>query len=232
GTFTPRTTGAHSLVYEAADSFGNKGTSVVSVNVGGGKAGNVLGQTSLTIGPGTKGGYTEQYIYDEKVSMIVNVSNHGLIQFNMRGPVGANQDWPDGMILRVAGPTVTVSSYSHDKLIFGQAPNPFAADGKLGVDALLEFQVVNVIVSGVEYIKVRIWFQSEELTWSAAGNGGMIGIEDGSQAIYRRVSDFNGKDAYNIYAGPFWVSSYSDLNGSITIKELRIDGSSCTKPGI
>lgn len=230
GTYTPKTVGIHRLVYEVTDSFGNKTVKYINVNVTGGVTGNVLGATQLVIGPGTSDGYTSQYVYDKKISMIVNVASQGLIQFNLRGAVGSNRDWPEGLILRFVGTDVQLSSYQHDKIIYGRAPNPFAVEWRLGVDVLLEFQVVNVTVGGIEYIKTRVWLQSEELTWEASGNGGLVKVEQGTRAIYRKVSDFGGRDSANIYAGPLWVSSYADEKGSITISELRIDGTSCKRP--
>lgn len=228
GKYYPMTAGTQKVIYSVSDSFGNTTKKEFNIVVTGGTTGNILGSTTIGTSGGGKGLTSAEYIYDQKVSMILNISElSSVIMFNVRGPVGV-QDWPTGMVIRfVNDNTITVSASGHDSYIFGTTSYS-KQKYIVGTDILFEYQVKNVKIDDVEYIRVQIWIQGEELQFKAnATNGGMVGLEEGVNAIYRKLSDFTGALAENIYSSPFWISAY---NSSMEVKELRIDGTSCTKP--
>ncbi|HEY8390261.1 MAG TPA: hypothetical protein VIL26_04850 [Clostridia bacterium] len=228
-TFIPLIDGAHKLVYKVTDSFGNTVTKEVPVNVTGVPSGNILSD-NLELA-GNAQGITNVYQYDRKVSMLMNVQKYSTLQFLTRGPIGGNADWPQGIVIRLAdNGKIDVSAFKHDEAIFGSTNNPYALEYNRNTTTLFEYQVSNVTIEGIEYIRVQVWFQGKALEWAARpDNGGYINLEDGVTAIYRKVSDFTAGQAANIYAGPIWVSAAAGV-GRLTISELRIDGTSCDKP--
>lgn len=228
GNYYPMTAGTQKVIYSITDTFANVATKEFTIVVNGTSSGNVLGNTTLGSSNGGKGLTSTEYIYDQKVSMILNISElTNIVMFNVRGPV-SNQDWPTGMVIRFVNTNViTVSASGHDAYIFGNA-----AYSKqkyiVGCDILFEYQVKNVVVDDVEYIRVQIWVQGEELEFTVnETNGGIVGLEAGINALYKKASDFTGALSENIYSSPFWMSVY---NASADVKELRIDGTSCAKP--
>lgn len=228
GNYYPMTAGTQRVIYSVSDTFGNTAMQEFTVEVRSTASGNMLGGTTIGTSGGGKGLTSAEYIYDQKVSMILNISElTSIVMFNVRGPV-VNQDWPTGMVIRFVNTnTISVSASGHDSYIFG---NTAYSRQKyiVGCDILFEYQVKNVVIDGVEYIRVQIWIQEEELAFTAnATYGGLVGLEEGVNALYRRVSDFTGALSENIYSSPFWMSAYS---ASADVKELRIDGTSCEKP--
>lgn len=227
GKYYPMTAGTQRVVYTVKDSFGNTTSKEFNVVVNSTASGNML-TTALGSSNGGVGLSDKEYIYDQKVSMILNISElTNIVMFNARGPV-KNGDWPNGLVIRFVNTNViSVSASEHDKFIYGTT-----AYSKqkyiLGCDILFEYQVKNVVIDGVEYIRVQIWVQGEELAFKADANyGGLVGLEEGINALYRKVESFTGASAENIYSSPFWMSVY---NASADVKELRIDGTSCEKP--
>ncbi|MBQ9709287.1 MAG: hypothetical protein IJV67_01540, partial [Clostridia bacterium] len=227
GDYYPMTAGEQKVVYSVSDAFGNSASKEITVIVNSTATGNML-DNELTTAQGGVGLANKEYVYDQKVSMIFNIEKQSsVIQFNTRGPV-KNVDWPNGIVIRITElGGIDVSAAWHDHCIYGRT-----AYSKqkywLGCDILFEYQNVNVVVDGVEYIRTQIWVQGETLAFEAdESKGGYTNLEDGVSALYRKVSDFVDEQAENIYSGPFWVATNI---ATITIKELRIDGTSCEKP--
>lgn len=228
GNYTPMTAGVQTVIYRVSDSFGNVTEKSFTITVKSTTAGQLLTEP-MGIGHPGKGLLTSQYVYDEKVSMLMNIEKYGsVIMFNLRGPV-KNTEWPGGMVLRFDSDGITLSSHGHDSNIFGRTTWEFWKF-RVGTDMLFEYQTKNVVIDGVEYIRVQAWINGKALKWTAdASRGGVVGLEEGIDAIYRKVSDFtsDAAEANNIYSSPFFVAAY---NSSVLIKELRMDGQSCTCP--
>ena len=229
GKYYPMTAGTQTVIYSIADAFGNVATKQMTIVVNSTASGNLLGEGKELLSSGSGAGLADkEYIYDQKVSTIINIAEQrSIIQFNARGPV-KNNDWPNGLVIRIRETgDIQVSAAWHDHCIYGQT-----AYSKqkywLNQDILFEYQTKNVVVDGTEYIRLQIWVQGEELVFTAdANNGGLINLEEGVNALYRKVVDFTGEQVDNVYSTPFWVAAYQS---TITIKEVRIDGTSCEKP--
>lgn len=228
GKYYPMTAGTQTVIYTVKDSFGNVASTSFEVVVNSITSGNVLTKEVFASGQGSVGLSANEYVYDQKVSMILNISElTTIVMFNARGPVN-NADWPEGLVIRFTNTNqIDVSANKHDSAIFGST-----AYSKqkyiVGNDILFEYQVKNVMVQDVEYIRVQIWVMGEELVFNPSANhGGLIGLEEGINALYRKKSDFTAASAENIYSSPFWMSVY---NSTATIKELRMDGTSCEMP--
>lgn len=225
--YAPMTAGVQTVIYRVSDSFGNVTEKSFTVTVKSTASGNMLSEP-LVVGHPGKGMLNSQYVYDEKVSMLVHVEKDYVTMINLRGPV-QNTEWPKGMVLRTADGGFWLSSNAHDTNIFGTYSWEFMKYIQ-GNDILLEYQVKNVVIDGVEYIRVQVWINGKVLKCSArAENGGYKNLEEGVEALYRKVSDFaaNEKEVDNIYSSPVFVACYQ---GSWIIKELRMDGQSCTCP--
>ncbi len=227
GNYYPMTAGVQTVIYRVSDSFGNVAEKRFTVTVKSTSSGDILKGEPLGVSNSGKGLTGEQYIYDEKVSMILHIEQKkNIIQFNLRGDY-QNADWPKGMVLRMDNESINLSSHGHDNNIYGNTTWEFYKY-MVGNDILFEYQTKNVVIAGEEYIRVQVWINGTELVWSAAKDG-LVGLEDGVNAIYRKVSDFtaNESEKDNIYSTPFWVAPYQS---TIVIKELRIDGTSCARP--
>ncbi len=227
-TYEPKTAGTQQAIYTVEDRFGNVCTKTVTIEVkSAGKTGNLLAEP-MTISGGSNGLKNEEYIYGQKVSMIINLSEfNSTIMFNMRGPVNT-ANWPTGMVLRFNNlGKVNVSARGHDSYIYGEAVYADVAN-ILDCDILFEYQTQNVTIDGVEYIWTRVWIQGEELVFSASKDG-LTGLQSGVGGIYRKVSDFeaNADQVENVYSSYFWCAAYKS---TLTIKELRTDGTSCNLP--
>ena len=227
GDYYPMTAGTQKVIYSIADAFGNTATKEMTIVVNSVTNGNLLDKELVSSGNGV-GLANKEYIYDQKVSTIINIEEQkSVIQFNARGPV-KNNDWPNGIVIRITDTNlIDVSAAWHDHCIYGSTSYSKQKYWK-GQDILFEYQTKNVVIEGVEYIRVQIWVQGEELVFNADGSkGGLVGLEEGVNALYRKVEDFVDEQVENVYSSPFWVAAY---NSTITVKEVRIDGTSCTKP--
>lgn len=227
GNYTPMTAGVQTVIYRVSDSFGNIAEKRFTITVKGDVSGQLL-KEPMGIGHPGSGLITSQYVYDEKVSMVLNVEKMNVVMFNLRGSV-KNTEWPSGMVLRFSSDGIQLSGHGHDSNIFGSTYWEYWKF-LLGNDILFEYQTKNVVINGVEYIRVQVWINGKALVWTPdESRGGLVGLEDGVDAIYRKVSDFtnNEAEADNIYSSPFFVAAYQ---GSVLIKELRMDGVSCTCP--
>ncbi len=234
--YYPMTAGVQKVTYVISDAFGNSTTESfeVTVNAGSNRSDMLSGENAINLyGANMNRSLTgKEHIYDQKVSMVLNMEkNDGVVMFNVRGTV-SNGDWPKGMVIRFRGGsnTVEISAKEHDQQIFGVASwdmMQYAISQK--ADFLFEYQIENVTVGGVEYVRARMWIQGEELTFKVPSNGqgGEIGVESGSKAIYKKVSTFTGDLKQNLYSSPFHIASYNSI---VSVKSLRIDGTSCTKP--
>lgn len=227
GDYYPMTAGTQKVIYSIADAFGNTATKEMTIVVNSVTNGNLLDKELVSSGSGV-GLANKEYIYDQKVSTIINIEEQkSVIQFNARGPV-KNNDWPNGIVIRITDTNlIDVSAAWHDHCIYGSTSYSKQKYWK-GQDILFEYQTKNVVIEGVEYIRVQIWVQGEELVFNADGSkGGLVGLEEGVNALYRKVEDFVDEQVENVYSSPFWVAAY---NSTITVKEVRIDGTSCDKP--
>ena len=227
GDYYPMTAGTQKVIYSISDTFGNIATKEVTITVNSTASGNLLDKELVSSGSGV-GLANKEYIYDQKVSTIINIgSQKSVIQFNARGPV-KNNDWPNGLVIRITDTNkIEVSAAWHDHCIYGSGSYSRQAYWQ-GQDILFEYQTKNVVVDGVEYIRVQVWVQGEAIDFTVDGSkGGLSNLEEGVVALYRKVSDFVGEQEENIYSSPFWVAAY---NSTISVKEVRIDGTSCEKP--
>ncbi len=229
GIYCPNTAGTQVAYFTVSDMFGNTTVATVEIHVASkNKTGNLL-TDPITVSSGNANGLpSEEYIYDQKVSMILNIEKlDSVLMFNVRGPV-VNNNWPKGMVLRwTKNGEIEISANGHDSHIFGKTEYELFELAK-GLDILFEYQVDNVTIDGVEYIRTRVWIQGEELTFAAC-NDGLIGLEADVKGVYRKVSDFLNNEAQeeNIYSSYFWAAASSS---TVTIKELRTDGTSCEMP--
>ena len=227
GKYTPMTAGVQTVIYRVSDSFGNTAEKSFTITVKSTTSGQLLAEP-MGIGHPGKGLTASQYVYDEKVSMVLNIEKHNVVMFNLRGPV-KNTEWPNGLVLRFTNDGISLSGHGHDANIYGNTNWEFWKF-RLGNDILFEYQVKNVVIDGVEYIRVQAWINGKALVWTGvADRGGLTGLEEGVNAIYRKVSDFtsNEAEADNIYSSPFFAAVYQ---GSMVVKELRMDGQSCACP--
>lgn len=227
GKYTPMTAGVQKVTYRVSDSFGNVTEKSFTITVKSTTSGQLL-SSPMAIGHPGQGLTTSQYVYDEKVSMVLNIEKMNVVMFNLRGAI-KNTEWPSGMVLRFTSDGISLSSHGHDSNIYGNTTWEFWKF-RLGNDILFEYQTKNVVINGVEYIRVQAWINGNVLKWSAVSDkGGYVGLEEGVEAIYRKVSDFtsDAAEVNNIYSSPFFAAVYQ---GSMTIKELRMDGTSCTCP--
>lgn len=225
--YVPMTAGVQTVIYRVSDAFGNTAEKRITVTVNSTTSGQLLSEPMGIAHPG-KGLLTSQYVYEEKVSMVLNLEKHNVVMFNLRGQY-KNNEWPQGLVLRFTNDGISLSSHGHDNNIYGTTNWEFWKF-RLGNDILFEYQTKNVVIDGVEYIRVQAWINGKALKWSANSyRGGITGLEEGVDAIYRKLSDFTSieAEAENIYSGPFFVANYG---GSMEIKELRMDGQSCTCP--
>lgn len=163
--------GEHYIVYTVADEFGNVAEKRVKVIVTGGKTGDLISavpgydvdDASVAINNSYMQ-YSEQKVLNEKVSVILNVTNDaGLLFFNIAGEVGGNHDWPNGMVMRFVTGAIEVSARGHDGYIFGRFPNPYNDAYNKDWDTLFEYQLTTLTVDNVEYVRIRLWFCGEEL---------------------------------------------------------------------
>ena len=227
GDYYPMTAGTQKVIYSVSDPFGNTSTKEISIVVNSTASGNLLDKELVSSGSGV-GLANKEYIYDQKVSTIINIeAQKSVIQFNARGPV-KNNDWPNGIVIRITDTNkIEVSAAWHDHCLYGSGSYSKQAYWK-GQDILFEYQTKNVVVDGVEYIRVQVWVQGEAIDFTPDGSkGGFANLEEGVVALYRKVSDFVDEQAENVYSSPFWVAAY---NSTIAVKEVRIDGTSCDKP--
>jgi len=225
--YVPMTAGVQNVIYRVSDSFGNTAEKRVTVTVKSTTSGQLLTE-ELGIGMPGKGLLNNQHVYDEKVSMLLNVEKMQVVMFNLRGQY-KNNEWPQGLVLRFTNDGISLSGHGHDSNIYGNTNWEFWRF-LLGNDILFEYQTKNVVIDGVEYIRVQTWINGKALKWNAISErGGIVGLEDGVDAIYKKLSDFTSDEAEvnNIYSGPFFAAVY---NGSMVIKEFRMDGQSCTCP--
>ncbi len=225
GNYVPMTAGVQTVTYSVSDSFGNVSTKSFTVTVNSTTSGQLISEP-VGIGHPGKAWNTSQYVYDEKVSMVLNIEKHSVVMFNLRGAY-QNAEWPKGLVLRFTSDGISLSGHGHDNNIYGNTTWEYW-DFRLKNDILFEYQTKNVVINDVEYIRVQAWINGKVLKWTATRDG-EVGLEDGIDAIYRKVSAFtsNEAEAYNIYSSPFFAAVY---NGSMVIKELRMDGESCTCP--
>ncbi len=224
GVYYPMAAGKQEIVYTVSDLYGNITTKKVVVNVEGlNKTGNLL-SSELTVANGSGGLAAEEYIYTQKVSSIIKINTlDSLVMFNTLGSV-FNNAWPQGVVLRFTNTkTITVSASGHDSAIYGSFD--FSEMDILNKDIVFEYQNTFVEIGGETYLRTQVWINGEALEFiPSAMNGGATNLEDGVVALYRNVGEFIGDQAENLYASPFWVACY---NASVTIKELRTDGTSC-----
>lgn len=231
--YYPGTAGTQKVIYSVTDSFGNVTRKEITVNVASlNKQGNLLPEDGLVIANGGKGlrGEGDEWIYDQKVSMIANINKMGAaIQFNLRGAIGSNVQWPNGLVVKFNTAGIHLSARGHDMYEYGGASYELWKY-IVGVDFLFEYQTENVMYENEEYIRVRLWIQGQELTYTAdASRGGYVNL-GGEPGIYRKVSAFFDMpdQMENIYSSPFWVGCHDESD--IKICKLRIDGESFEVP--
>ncbi len=225
GKYTPMTAGTQTIYYTVVDAFGNTTEKTVTVVVASAASstGDLLNE-AVTIVNGTPFTYRNENIYDQKISAIVNVTDvNGVYMFGVRGPVD-NTDWPQSVVLRLTNNGVDISAKGHDGAIFGNHGWE-AGEYVAGQDMLLEFEIKNVVVSGVEYVRVRLWINGKSVgIWDQTGNNYNRLEDENMLSVYKPLDDFVALRADSIYSTPLHIAVY---NGSMTLKQLRIDGTSC-----
>lgn len=227
------TPGEHKLLYTVEDFAGNKEQIEIPVTVTGQKTGNLLvdsenftgvndGEIHLN-GNNEQGAYySAQYIYEEKVSMVLKVEGSALLLFNLRGET-VDDIWIKGLVLKLDGSgNMKIGTYGHDKQEFATAKNPFSLDYNRGQFVLFEYQTQNVIIESEEYLKVNVWFDGKKIEWTPDASVHGVVSEDGSAMI--KVADLLPQSTA-ASAGKFYVTClFKDAD--LVIKEIRIDGKS------
>ncbi len=226
--------GTHTIQYVVADEFGNTATKEVTVNVTGGVTGDLVSKMTgysastqeVLIASGSSTIYSGQKVFDEKVSLILNVSsNSGLFFLNILGDY-ANDEWPNGMVMRFTGSTLEVSALGHDKYLFGYFEDPFKNPYNRDWNVLFEYQTTIIEVDGEQYVRVRIWFCGTELVPTRTEHGGVKYSElvpngEGG-GVCLAVSAVQENAPQNLKAGYIHYNSYNGF--TVSVKGMRIDG--------
>lgn len=259
--FTFRSAGTNILRYEVSDYNDNVTTKDIAIIVMGGNTGNLFADTDLwysTSGASFKndtvsiktGGTTITYggqkIYDEKVSMLINLDVMGdsgedgtrILLINLRGGKGVNKvpqtalnpdgstdfAWNNGLTLMIHsmyGVIIKGNGYNSSDYAVAQLPAGTVYDTFNGKDVELAVQVTDVYEGEIfQGIRIQLWINGTKMTW-----GGNFADENGDVFLSNRVVNINENLTQ---AG--WLSFYFNeadiVNGEQTIlKALTIDGS-------
>lgn len=259
--FVFRAAGVNILRYEVSDYNGNITTKDIAILVKNGNVGNLFADPDLWYGTsgaifknntvsikagGTTIAYAGQKIYDEKVSMLINLDVMGsgsedgtrILMINLRGGKGLNKipqtvlnpdgstdfAWNDGVTLMIHsmyGVIIKGSGYNSADYAVAQLPAGTVYDTFNGKNVELSVQVTDVYDGEVfQGVRIQLWLDGTKITW-----GGGFADENGDVFLSSRVVNVNENLTQ---AG--WLSFYFNeadtVNGEQTvIKALTIDGS-------
>ena len=261
-SFTFRATGTNILRYEVTDYNDNVTYKDIAILVTGGNIGNLFADTDhwyktsgatinnsmvTILSGGTTITYGGQKIYDEKVSMLVNLDilrsgndGTGILLIGIRGGKGVNKvpqtavnpegssdyAWPEGMTLLLSnlyGLILKGDGYNSSDLAVAQLPDGTIYDTFNGKDVELSFQATDVYEGDVfKGIRFQLWLDGQKVKW-----GGSLTDENGDVFLPSRVVNIN---EHLTQAG--WLSFYFNdadtvNNEHCVLKALTIDG---TKP--
>ena len=261
-SFTFHAAGTNTLRYEVGDYNGNVTYKDITILVNGGNIGNLFDDTDhwyktsgATINNsmvtimrgGTTITYGGQKIYDEKVSMLVNLDilksgndGTGILLIGIRGGKGVNKvpqsaanpegsndyAWPEGMTLLLSnlyGLILKGDGYNSSDYAVAQLPAGTVYDTFNGKDVELSFQATDVYEGDVfKGIRFQLWLDGQKVNW-----GGSFADENGDVFLSTRVVNVN---EHLTQAG--WLSFYFNdadtvNNEHSVLKALTIDG---TKP--
>lgn len=259
-SYTFRAAGENVIRYEVEDYNGNLAYKEIVVKVTGGASGNILERTDdwylgngvtlagdvLTAGGGASAfAYGGQKIYDEKVSMILNLDlaseaggadGSNIVLINVRGgknltkvPKTANHPsgvtdfgWPSGLsILFSSHYGLIVKSAGYDGSDYARAILSESLYETFRGDVELSFKVTDVYEEGAfKGVLFEMWLDGERVKF-----GGSFVDSDGNVFLTSRVVRLNEN---LLQAG--WLSMYindaDSVDGERTaIKALTIDGS-------
>lgn len=238
--------GTYTLTYKVMDSSWNESTKEVTVIVTGLKTGNLVSQftgynsqnNALSL-VNYSSKYSEQKVYEEKVSIVLNMKNNeGLFFIQARGSA-INTDWPKGVIFSIAGDKITVYAGGINTWGLGQFENPFSDVKNMRQNVKFEYQITQEIYKGIEYMRIRVWFCEEELTpvttynssnssdprnysFSGAQLQAFVGESINGDGLFCTVNEI--PSSYPIDASYPIFSAVNDR--SVDILEFRIDGAS------
>ena len=238
-TYSIGAVGTHYLVYRAEDMSENVTEVRVKVVVTGGVAGNVLVEdpanvtnidtttNTVTVGREQYTMYNGQYVYDQKVSLIVNVTNNELFMIGTHGMFNNNGIWLDTMTLSFAtdGKIYLSLKNYNDYLIATSKENVFAQEWYQNIDVRIEYQTVIEVIDGEESLHFMLWINDKMVTFEPEVSRGTQILKDGSVCL--PVKDIPEMYQKALYAGKFFLGCQ---NQNLTLKELRIDGTSCELP--
>ena len=238
-TYSIGAVGEHYLVYRAEDMSENVTEVRIKVIVTGGVKGNVLVEdpanvtnintatNTVTVGKEQYTMYNGQYVSDQKVSLIVNVTNGELFMIGTHGMFNNNGIWLDTMTLSFATDGkiyLSLKSYS-DYLIASSKENVFAQEWYQNIDVRIEYQTVIEVIDGEESLHFTLWINDKVITFDPEVSRGTQILEDGSVCL--PVKDIPEMYQKTLSAGKFFLGCQ---NQNLTLKELRIDGTSCELP--
>lgn len=257
GTYIFRAIGGNTLRYEVTDYSGNTTVKEIAVVVEGDESGNILKNqddfylgSGMTIDNGTlniKGGgnsfaYGKNKIYDEKVSILMNLGlastaggtdGTNILLINLRGgkqltkvPKTANAtdgvtdfNWPTGLTLLVTtfwGITLKPEGYDgadYANAILDQSMQEIFKDK----NTILSYQLTDEYAQDgtFEGVRFRLWINDTQIRFS-----GSFATEDGSVLLTPRVINTN----ENIMQAG-WFAMYLNDGVETDILSITIDGS-------
>ena len=262
--YTFHAAGLNTLRYEVEDYNGNVTQRDITILVEGIASGNIFEQkdswyttsgASLSNGimtvssGGTTFTYAGQKVYDEKISMRLNLDvmgasgndGTGILLINIRGGKGLNKlpqsglypdgsndfAWPEGMTLLISnlyGVILKGSGYNSSDYAVAQLPAGNVYDTFNGKDVDLSFQATDVYDENGNFkgIRFQLWLDGERINWA-----GGAADENGDIFLTSRVVRINENLTQAGWLS-FFFNEADTVNGEKTvIKALTIDG---TKP--
>lgn len=255
-----RAVGVNTLRYTVEDYNGNVTVKDITLVVTGGKTGNLFAYSDLwyhNVGATLKnesmtvrsGGATFAYggqkIYDEKVSMLLNLDVMGsggndgtnILLIGIRGGKGLHKvpkteanpggsddfSWPDGLALLIHkeyGVILKGEGYNSSDYAVAILPDGTVYDTFNGKDVELSFQATDVYEGDtLKGIRFQLWINGEKVSWS-----GSYVDENGDVFLSARVVNVNEQLTQ---AG--WLSFYFNEVDTVNseqsiVKSLTIDG--------
>ena len=114
--------------------------------------------------------YDGQYVYDEKVSVTVNLALSGHFDIVMRGPVQATS-WPTALRIRISDNElkVTTDIKASDKLLCTIAMDSYFPDKATAQERTISFRVVDEYDGTGNFlgIRVEVWVDGVKVEWQA-----------------------------------------------------------------
>ena len=222
GAFTPRLDKDFTLKYY----YGTILLGSTDVAVSGGAAGDVWNdEASVTKGfNGEKVEwirYDKQYIYDEKVSVKVNVALSGHFDIVMRGPVQSG-GWPTALRIRISDNEIKVCSdiNAGDKLMCTVAMDTYFPNKATAQDKIISFRAADKYDGEGNFlgIQTEVWIDGVKVVWQAEQGRFSDGL---ITAVY--LSSLT-PDVQKLFFTPTALMVVQHINGTFGFSEARIDG--------